>query len=108
MPAASLVVSHGGHGTVARALSAGTPVLTCPMIGDMSETAMRVAWAGAGRSLPWRLCRPAPLRWAVRGVLADPSYAARAAEIAAWSRSHDGPERGAELIEELARRESSP
>ena len=66
MPAASLVISHGGHGTVARALGAGTPVLICPIIGDMSETAMRVAWAGAGLSLPWRLCRPAPLRWAAR------------------------------------------
>ena len=64
MPAASLVISHGGHGTVARALGAGTPVLISPIIGDMSETAMRVAWAGAGLSLPWRLCRPAPLRWA--------------------------------------------
>ena len=28
MPAASLVISHGGHGTVARALGAGTPVLS--------------------------------------------------------------------------------
>ena len=45
MPLASLVISHGGHGTVARALGAGTPVLICPIIGDMSETAMRVAWA---------------------------------------------------------------
>ena len=71
MPVASLVVSHGGHGTVARALGAGTPVLICPIIGDMSETAMRVSWAGAGLSLPWRLCRPAPLRWAVRRLLDD-------------------------------------
>ena len=76
MPAASLVVSHGGHGTVARALGAGTPVLICPITGDMSETAMRVAWAGAGLSLPWRLCRPAPLRWAARRMLGDPSFAA--------------------------------
>ena len=60
MPAASLVISHGGHGTVCRALAAGTPLLICPFIGDMSETAMRVGWAGAGLSLPWRLCRPAP------------------------------------------------
>ena len=76
MPAASLVISHGGHGTVARALGAGTPVLICPIIGDMSETAMRVAWAGAGLSLPWRLCRPAPLRWAARRILDDRSFAA--------------------------------
>ncbi len=77
MPAASLVVSHGGHGTVARALGAGTPVLVSPITGDMSETAMRVDWAGAGLSLPWRLCRPAPLRWATRRILAEPSFTAR-------------------------------
>ncbi len=103
MPLASLVISHGGHGTVARALSAGTPVLICPIIGDMSETAMRVDWAGCGLSLPWRLCQPAPLRWAAQRLLEDHSFAARAGELAAWAREHDGAERGAELIEQLAR-----
>ncbi len=102
MPAASLVISHGGHGTVARALGAGTPVLICPIIGDMSETAMRVAWAKAGLSIPWRLCRPAPLRWASRRLLGDPSFTRRAGELAAWSREHDGAGRGAELVERLA------
>jgi UDP:flavonoid glycosyltransferase YjiC (YdhE family) len=102
MPAASLVISHGGHGTVARALGAGTPVLISPIIGDMSETAMRVSWTGAGLSLPWRLCRPSPLRWAAHRILADGSFAVHAAELAAWSRDHDGAERGAELVEGLA------
>ena len=102
MPAASLVVSHGGHGTVARALGAGTPVLVCPIIGDMSETAMRVDWAGAGLSLPWRLCRPAPLRWAARRLLSEPRFTAKAEEIAAWGRANDGAARGAELVERLA------
>lgn len=102
MPAASLVISHGGHGTVARALAAGTPVLICPIIGDMSETAMRVAWAKCGLSLPWRLCRPAPLRWATRRLLDDPSFADRAAELAKWATQNDGAERGAELVEQLA------
>jgi UDP:flavonoid glycosyltransferase YjiC (YdhE family) len=104
MPAASLVISHGGHGTVARALGAGTPVLTCPIIGDMSETAMRVAWAKVGLSVPWRLCRPRPLRWTARRLLRDRSFAERAGELAAWGREHDGAERGAELVEGLARR----
>jgi MGT family glycosyltransferase len=104
MPAASLVISHGGHGTVARALGAGTPVLICPITGDMSETAMRVAWAKAGLSLPWRLCQPVPLRWASRRILGDPSFASAAGKIAAWSRENDGARRGAELVEELARR----
>ena len=104
MPAASLVISHGGHGTVARALGAGTPVLVCPIIGDMSETAMRVAWAGAGLSLPWRLCRPTPLRWTVQRLLHEPGFTARAEKIAHWGRENDGAARGAELVEGLALR----
>jgi UDP:flavonoid glycosyltransferase YjiC (YdhE family) len=103
MPAASLVVSHGGHGTVARALAAGTPVLISPIIGDMSETAMRVSWAEVGLSLPWRLCRPSPLRWAARRILGDPSFARRAGALAAWAQANDGAARGAELVERLAR-----
>jgi MGT family glycosyltransferase len=103
MPVASLVISHGGHGTVARALGAGTPVLACPIIGDMSETAMRVAWAKCGLSLPWRLCQPTPLRWAARRLLHDRSFAMRAQELASWGRDHDGADRGADLVEGLAR-----
>jgi MGT family glycosyltransferase len=108
MPAASLVVSHGGHGTVARALAAGTPLLICPIVGDMRETAMRVDWTGAGLSLPWRLCRPSPLRWAVRRLLRERSFTDRAAEIAAWGREHDGSERGAELIERFVAARPQP
>jgi UDP:flavonoid glycosyltransferase YjiC (YdhE family) len=107
MPAAAAVVSHGGHGTVARALGAGTPVLISPITGDMSETAMRVDWTGAGLSVPWRLCRPAALRWALRRLLGEPSFAARAGEIAAWGREHDGAERGAVLVERLAMQRTS-
>lgn len=104
MPAASLVISHGGHGTVARALGAGTPVLISPFTGDMSETAMRVAWTGAGLSLPWRLCHPMPLRWATRRILTEPSFTTRAAAISTWAAEHDGAVRAAELVEELANR----
>jgi UDP:flavonoid glycosyltransferase YjiC (YdhE family) len=102
MPAADLVVTHGGHGTVARALGSGTPVLCCPAVGDMAENGARVQWAGAGLMLPWRLTRPGPMRVAVRRLLADGSYAARATEIATWSREHDGASQGAEFVEALA------
>jgi UDP:flavonoid glycosyltransferase YjiC (YdhE family) len=103
MPAGDLVVTHGGHGTVARALGAGTPVLCCPAVGDMAENGARVDWAGAGLMLPWRLTRTGPLQVAVRRLLGDPSFAARAGEIAAWSRDHDGADAGAKLVEDLVR-----
>ena len=104
MPEAALVVCHGGHGTVARALGAGAPVLCCPAVGDMAENSARVAWAGAGLMLPWRLTGAAPLRWAVRRILGDMRFASRAGEIAAWARANDGADQGAELIEKLALR----
>jgi UDP:flavonoid glycosyltransferase YjiC (YdhE family) len=102
MREAALVVCHGGHGTVARALAAGTPVLCCPAVGDMAENAARVSWAGAGLMLPWRLTRPVPLRAAVRRILGDPRFATRAREVATWAQENDGAERGAALVERLA------
>ena len=102
MPRASLVVCHGGHGTVARALAAGVPVLCCPHVGDMAENSARVAWAGAGLMLPWRLLGTGPLRVSVRRVLGDPSFSERANELAVWSAANDGSKRGARLAEELS------
>jgi UDP:flavonoid glycosyltransferase YjiC (YdhE family) len=102
MPQAALVVCHGGHGTVARALGAGAPVLCCPAVGDMAENSARVSWAGAGLMLPWRLTGAAPMRWAVRRIIGDPSFTKRAREIATWRRQNDGAACGAGLVELLA------
>jgi len=102
MPQASLVICHGGHGTVARALADGVPVLTCPAAGDMNETAARVTWAGVGLSVKWSLTGAKSLRWAVAEVLADPSYRERAREIARWSEENDGAATGSRLVETLA------
>lgn len=97
---ASLVICHGGHGTVARCLAAGVPVLVTPAAGDMAETAIRVGWAGVGRAVPWRILGPRTLRWATRGMLADDRPRLRASRIAEWHAKHDGAERGAVLIEQ--------
>jgi UDP:flavonoid glycosyltransferase YjiC (YdhE family) len=67
----------------------------------MAENAARVAWAGAGLMIPWRLTRPGPLRLGVRRVLADPGFRERARAIAEWSRANDGAARGAELVDEF-------
>jgi UDP:flavonoid glycosyltransferase YjiC (YdhE family) len=102
MGAADLVVCHGGHGTVVRALSEGVPVLVSPAGGDMGENGARVSWAGCGQMLPRRLLGPRNLRLAAAAVLDDPVTRERASEIAAWGRNHDGPEIAAELLEALA------
>jgi UDP:flavonoid glycosyltransferase YjiC (YdhE family) len=103
MPHAATVVCHAGHGTVARALANGVPVVAVPHSGDMAENAARIDWAGVGVRLPWRLLTPATLRLAVRRTLGYAGgYSSRAAELAEWAESHDGPTRAAELVEDLA------
>jgi UDP:flavonoid glycosyltransferase YjiC (YdhE family) len=104
MPRSAVVVCHAGHGTLVRALSCGCPVVACPAVGDMNENAARLDWARAGVRLPRRFVGPRTLRLAVERVLGEPSIAARAAELAAWSRAHDPGARAAELVEQLAAR----
>lgn len=102
MPGCALVIGHAGHGTMARALASGCPVLAIPHSGDMAENAARADWAGVGARLPWRLVSPLGVRLAVRRVLSDTGIRARAGELAAWAAEHDGAARAAELVEELA------
>ncbi len=99
MTAADIVVCHGGHGTLARALALGRPLLISPSAGDMAENAERVAWTGAGLTVPGRLRRAATIRWAVRALLDDDRYrrAGRAIGRSEWAR--DGAERAAAAVE---------
>src|SRR4051794_8200222 len=107
MPAADLVICHGGHGTVARALAAGKPLLVCPSAGDMGENAARVAWSGAGLSIPRRMLSGRGVRLATRRLLSEPHFLGRALAVAEWSRAHDGSVTTAELVEKAAENATS-
>lgn len=102
MPACDLVICHGGHGTVARALACGVPVLICPAAGDMAETAARVDWAGVGVRLAPRFVTPWGLRLAVRRALRSRALRERAAELAGWARANPGPAEAATQLERWA------
>lgn len=106
MPHCAAVVCHAGHGTVARSLACGVPVVACPAAGDMAENAARVSWARVGVSLPRRLATPRGVRLAVERVLSEPRFAERAGELRDWAREHDGAERAARAVEALAAREA--
>jgi UDP:flavonoid glycosyltransferase YjiC (YdhE family) len=101
MAAADLVVCHGGHGTLARALALSRPLLVSPSVGDMAENAERVAWAGAGLTVPGRLRHAATIRWAVRALLEDDRYRRRAEQVGASDWARDGAERAAAAVEQV-------
>ncbi|WP_278263978.1 nucleotide disphospho-sugar-binding domain-containing protein [Nocardia sp. AG03] len=81
---AAVVVGGGGHGLLAKSLSAGVPVVTVPGGGDQWELANRAVRQGS--SLLVRPLTPEAVGDAVRRVLDDPAFTAaarRAAESAA-------------------------
>jgi MGT family glycosyltransferase len=97
MPRCDLVICHAGHGTLARALACGVPVLAVPAAGDMNENAARLPWAGLGLRLPARLATPRAIRLATRRALADAALRDRVRALSVA----DGAVRGADLVEEL-------
>jgi UDP:flavonoid glycosyltransferase YjiC (YdhE family) len=102
MPHCDVVVCHAGHGTLVRALASGCAVVAAPAVGDMNENAARLDWSGAGVRLPRRFVSPRTVRVAVERALGDPSIAARAREMAAWSAGHDAGTAAALHVERLA------
>jgi UDP:flavonoid glycosyltransferase YjiC (YdhE family) len=102
MPRCDLVVAHGGHGTLVRALSCGCPVVLSPAGGDMAENAARVDWAGLGVRLPRRFCTPRGVRLAVRRALGKPELRVAARRVADWIAAHPAGVRAVVEIERWA------
>ncbi len=101
MPRCDVVVCHGGHGTVVRALASGCAVVVAPAAGDQNENAARVDWAGVGVRIPRRLVRASSVRLAVERALADGKMRERARDLSEWLDAHDPGVRAAELVEGL-------
>lgn len=70
---ASLVVTHGGHGSVLRPLAAGVPLLVLPGLRDQRDNAARVTHRGAGLMLE-RDASAEAIAEAVGRLLSEPSY----------------------------------
>jgi UDP:flavonoid glycosyltransferase YjiC (YdhE family) len=80
MKEVSLVVTHGGHGTVARSLLNGVPLLVIPMGRDQGDNAARVVARGAGLRLT-ESANEEEIAFAVGRLLAEPRFRAAAARL---------------------------
>jgi MGT family glycosyltransferase len=82
LPYCSAVLTHGGHGTVIKALAAGVPLVIAPLGRDQPDNAARVVHAGAGLRVR-KNATAATLQEAIGRVLEDHRYRAGARRMAA-------------------------
>jgi MGT family glycosyltransferase len=95
----ALTISHGGLNTALESLERGVPMVVLPVAYDQPGVGARVEWSGVGRSIPVGRLTVDRLRDAVRTVLGDPAYRARAGRLRASIEAADGLNRAADLIE---------
>jgi UDP:flavonoid glycosyltransferase YjiC (YdhE family) len=99
MRRAALVVTHGGHGTLMRALLHGLPVIVVPgMAHDQAPNAAAAQDWGVGRALPGDASAQA-IQAAMQQVLASPAYREKAQAISRRLEGVDGASNAAVEIE---------
>lgn len=89
LPKVDVLVTNGGYGSVNQALSFGVPLVTAGLTEDKADVNVRVAWSGVGIDLATNSPTPQALRKAVRAVLDNPHYRARASSMAEEYRGID-------------------
>jgi MGT family glycosyltransferase len=102
-PEARVVVAHGGHGTVMKALAHGVPLLCIPLGRDQSDNAVRVEVAGAGLSAK-KTASATALAKALGELLEAPRYAEGAKRLAAEIAQGVEADRAVTELESLAQR----
>jgi MGT family glycosyltransferase len=102
MPHVSALVTNGGYGGLHFALAHGVPVFCAGATEEKPELVARVRWSGVGLGARTQQPRPAALRAAIRRLLDEPGFAARAREVQAEMARYDGPRTAASMVEEVA------
>jgi UDP:flavonoid glycosyltransferase YjiC (YdhE family) len=82
LPRAAVLVTNGGYGSVQAALAHGVPLVVAGTGEDKAEVATRVAWSGAGINLHCNEPTADAVAAAVRKLVHEPRYRARARLLA--------------------------
>ncbi|TKK87226.1 activator-dependent family glycosyltransferase [Herbidospora galbida] len=102
-PTCAAVVHHAGPGTLSTTALHAVPQLALPHDFDEPALAARLAAQGAGLTLPAGEATGADVRAAVERLLAEPSFAARAADLRDEMLALPTPNQLVPRLEELAR-----
>lgn len=99
---AAALVTNGGYGGVQMALCHAVPMVVAGGSEEKPEIAARVAWSGAGIDLRTGRPRARVVQRAVRRLLADAAFAARARVLADECARYDAASVAVTLLEQLA------
>lgn len=101
MRGAALVITHGGHGTVMRALKHRLPLLILPHGRDQDENAIRITERGTGLRLTASADTDEILK-ATRELLENPEFARAAARLGDAIDHEDGDFQITGILESMA------
>jgi rhamnosyltransferase subunit B len=82
LPRAAAIIHHGGIGTTAEALRAGTPQLITPFAWDQFDNGARIAALGVGQVIPARKLHPRTLARSLNALCNSESIRAQCARQA--------------------------
>ena len=99
LPLVDLVITHGGNNTTTECLHFGKPMVMLPLFWDQHDNAQRIDELGLGVRLNTYGFESGELSSAIAKLVADEALAERLRAASAQIRSHQGLEKGAELIE---------
>jgi UDP:flavonoid glycosyltransferase YjiC (YdhE family) len=103
LPRCSLVLFHGGSGTLSHVVAHGLPAVIIPLGADQPENAVHYAELGASRTLDQDQLTPEHVREVALDVLNTSSYRQSAERLRDEFNALPGPELAVTLLERLAR-----
>ncbi|GMQ94550.1 MAG: glycosyltransferase [Acidimicrobiia bacterium] len=99
-PKMAAVIHHGGAGTTAAGLRAGTPTIITPVMGDQTFWGKRVSAIGAGPDpIAAKKISASTIESLVRRATQDQSIVDRAADVGEAIRAEDGTGTAIDIIE---------
>jgi len=103
LPRVSAVICNGGSGATMGAILARKPMVIVPMISDQPENARRCEDLGLAKVLSLKKFNAENVWLAIRSVLEDARFQARATAVGDQFAALNGPRQGAFLLDQLAR-----
>jgi zeaxanthin glucosyltransferase len=98
---ASLMVNHGGMGTVKECILSGVPMIAFPTMSDQPGNAARIVYHKLGMKGDIRKVTAEQIQSMIETMLGDSSYRERTEAMGQKFRESNTSERGVELVENL-------